>query len=109
VKWSGTVKQEKTQVVPCLGGDMFLSINYKGDIFPCEILTESVNIRDIDYDFNQLLVHPQWRDSVKRIKNKECHCTHFCWLSYSVDAYEQSKNKIALIKTQVKSFATSQF
>lgn len=76
---------KKAQAIPCAGGDEFISIGYDGNIYACEMLNRPlVNIRDIDYDINNLLRIPEWNEAVKDIKQKRCYCTHFCWLEYSL-------------------------
>lgn len=77
--------QNKRQPVPCRAGDEFISINYCGNISACEILPHSgINIRQLDYNINHLLAYEEWERILNRIKCKECYCTHFCWLSYSL-------------------------
>jgi MoaA/NifB/PqqE/SkfB family radical SAM enzyme len=79
--------QNKSQPVPCCAGDEFIAIDYCGNISACEVLVRSgINIRQLDYDINQLLAYENWKEILRSIKRKECYCTHFCWLSYSLVA-----------------------
>ncbi|MBI5417408.1 glycosyltransferase [Candidatus Poribacteria bacterium] len=89
--------QEKTQVMSCLGGTEFITMDHIGGIAPCELFPNIINIREINYDFNNLLMNEKWLEYQKKIKNKECYCTHFCWLSYSNDrVYKTRKFYVSL-------------
>lgn len=82
------VLREKTQIVPCCAAVEFISIDFQGNIFTCEILAQpSINIRDINYDINQLLICPEWNMAAEAIRQKKCYCTHFCWLTYSLSKH----------------------
>jgi len=79
--------QNQSQPVPCRAGDEFILIDYSGNISACEILSQpGINIRQLDYDINNLLACEEWDKSLRSIKGQECYCTHFCWLSYSLAA-----------------------
>ena len=101
-----TIKN-KTQVVPCAGGDEFISIDYEGNIYPCEILEPIANVRDIDYNLNSLVGNSEWADALLSIKRKECHCTHFCWLGYSLNRQVRSGRTSQTIKKVLKSIANT--
>lgn len=85
LKYSIDTLKSRKQVVSCYGGEEFISIDFAGNIFPCESLPEpSINIAQLDFDINQLLVNEQWNEAVDSIKKGKCYCTHFCWLAYSL-------------------------
>jgi len=90
-KYSIATLKNKKQIVPCCAGREFIFINYNGDISPCEILPPIANIRNINYNINQLLGNKEWNNYLTGIKNKKCYCTHFCWLSYSLSINKQKK------------------
>lgn len=103
-RYSINILNKKERVIPCYGGDEFISIDFFGNIFPCEILSSSVNIRDISYNLSELLSNQGWLDALSKIKRNGCYCTHFCWLSHSIDKFNQSKKKSAVIKAMMKEF-----
>lgn len=76
---------KKAQAIPCHGGEGFIAIDFAGNIRPCETLPSVTNIRDIDYDINNLLADQKWMNIRDSIKQKKCYCTHFCWLGYSLE------------------------
>ena len=86
-KYSITTLNRKKQVIPCYGGEEFILMDYSGNLSPCEILPPVLNIKDINYDINQLLASPKWKDVLNRIKEGKCYCTHFCWLVYGLARY----------------------
>jgi hypothetical protein len=63
-------------------------MDYVGNIYPCEMMTPVANIRDLNYDINNILANKKWLGTREQIEKNECYCTHFCWLSHSL-----SKNK----------------
>jgi GT2 family glycosyltransferase/MoaA/NifB/PqqE/SkfB family radical SAM enzyme len=82
IKAISTLKQKK-QIIPCCGGYEFITIDHEGNIYPCEILPAIENVRNINYDMSQIMNEQGWENVLKKIKNSECYCTHFCWLDYS--------------------------
>jgi len=84
-KYSMASLRKGRQVVPCMGGEEMISIDYFGNIYPCEILPSVTNIKKIDYNINNLLINENWLRAVKNIKENKCYCTHFCWLGYSMN------------------------
>ena len=101
-----TIKN-RTQVVPCAGGDEFISIDYEGNIYPCEILPSIANVRDIDYNLNSLVGKTEWADALRSIKRKECHCTHFCWLGYSLNRQVRPGRTLQTLKKVLKTVTNS--
>ena len=55
-------------------------MNEVGDVFPCEILTQSMgNVRGADYDFQKIF----YSDDADRIRagihKTKCYCSHECY------------------------------
>ncbi|MDT8317003.1 MAG: glycosyltransferase [bacterium] len=94
----------KTQAAPCTGGEEFISVDFEGNIYPCETLHPITNIRDIDYNLNSLVGDTQWMDALASIKRKECFCTHFCWLGDSLSRQEKLKKSCLKIREKVRGF-----
>ncbi len=76
---------EKSRQIPCYAGTSSLVISETGDIYPCEILENSIgNVRDYGYDIQQLLNSRHANDIKKSIRNNECYCTHECNLMMNI-------------------------
>jgi MoaA/NifB/PqqE/SkfB family radical SAM enzyme len=78
VKWETQLRtlEEKTQVVPCLGGQIHLVVYANGEVAPCEILPSVGSIRKTSLP--EILKGADWADAVAGIRRKECNCTHDC-------------------------------
>ncbi|PYP94466.1 MAG: hypothetical protein DMD38_15725 [Gemmatimonadetes bacterium] len=78
IKWDAQMRTlaEKTQVIPCLGGQAHLVVYANGDVAPCEILPSVGNIRR--QPIKEILASRAMTDAVAGIKRKNCHCTHDC-------------------------------
>jgi MoaA/NifB/PqqE/SkfB family radical SAM enzyme len=76
---------EKRRKIPCYAGKLSCVMFSKGDVYPCELLSESIgNIRDFDYDFKAL-----WRcetaGKIRRmIDSNGCYCTYECFLTHAI-------------------------
>lgn len=83
--------RQRTQVVRCNAGANFIVLDFWGNLYPCEILPSFVNIRDIDYDFAQVVKDPRWNKVIENIQKGKCYCTHMCFLvsSLSLKAIEK--------------------
>ncbi len=70
---------EKRRVVPCWAGRLNVVLSETGEVFPCEILTESLgNVRDYGYDVRRVLRSERAGNAVRAIREGRCHCTHEC-------------------------------
>ncbi len=79
-----TIRTE-AQVVKCYGGREIVALDHDGRIRPCETKEMPlISLEEIDYNVNSLLGHARWQDAVRSIEDGQCHCTHFCWLGYSM-------------------------
>jgi len=70
------LKQER-QVIPCYAGISNIHLNYDGELWPCCVLAYKKpmgNLRDADYDFQQIFHSQQANDVRKYIKNQRCYC-----------------------------------
>jgi len=79
------VVSEKKRKIPCYAGKLSCVMFSKGDVYPCELLPESIgNIRKYNYDFKDL-----WRsegaEKVRRmIDSNACYCTYECFLTHAI-------------------------
>ena len=76
-----TIKK-RTQIVPCLAGQSNMVIWGDGNISSCEMLPSFGNIKQ--KKLSNLLNSAEHKEQVRKIKNKECHCTHNCALVTSI-------------------------
>ena len=74
--------QKGTQVVGCAAGELIGVIDNDGDVRACELLKSVGNIKD--KSFKAVWHSPEAKKMKQSIKNKECHCTHECFLAPSV-------------------------
>lgn len=68
--------EQKTQVIPCLGGQAHHVVYANGDVATCELLPPVGSLRKTTLE--KILTSPEWDEAVRRIQAKECHCTHDC-------------------------------
>jgi radical SAM protein with 4Fe4S-binding SPASM domain len=74
-----TVLDQKRQI-PCYAGRLNLVLSESGDVYPCEILTESFgNVKDYDYDLKKVLRSGKAKNILQSIMNNKCYCTHECY------------------------------
>ena len=71
------ILREQHQVIPCYAGISNVHINYDGEVWPCCVLGYQKpmgNLREVNYDFQQLF-HSKRANEVRRhIRDKKCHC-----------------------------------
>jgi len=80
-----TYREKRFQGVTCKAGRDIGVLYSNGMVNPCELLEDSFgNIRDVDYDFTRLWRSSEKRESVRRIRQGRCFCTHECFLSSSI-------------------------
>lgn len=71
--------QEKERLIPCYAGTTNLVVSETGDVYPCEIRSDSFgNVRDHDYDLGQVIKSQAAQKIMDSIKRKQCYCTHEC-------------------------------
>jgi len=57
----------------------------KGDVYPCELLSESMgNIRDFNYDFRALWKNEKAEKIKGMIDENKCYCTYECFLTHAI-------------------------
>jgi len=79
-----TYKKNKF-ITPCYAGSLDIVMYEEGDIYPCELLDMKMgNIRDYNYNFQQLW-HSEKAKKIRRyIKKSKCFCTHECNLMENI-------------------------
>jgi radical SAM protein with 4Fe4S-binding SPASM domain len=71
--------QQNTRQIPCYAGMTNIVVTESGDVYPCEIRSDSFgNIRDFDYRIEPLLKTSRAQNILNSIKQNQCHCTHEC-------------------------------
>ena len=70
------ILEQKTQVIPCLGGQAHHVVYANGDVAPCELLPAVDSLRRTP--LRQIIQGAAWQATVADIKAKKCHCTHDC-------------------------------
>jgi len=71
------ILEENRQVIPCYAGISNVQMNPYGDIWPCCVLgfaQNMGNVRDYDYDFQELFHSEQAQKVRKYIKEGNCAC-----------------------------------
>lgn len=77
--------RENTRQIPCYAGTTNIVITESGDVYPCEIRSDSLgNIREFKYSIYRLLKTPRARNILNSIKQNQCHCTHECNLMTNI-------------------------
>jgi len=71
---------ERKRTVPCYAGRINLVLNEVGEVFPCELLRESLgNVRDHGYDLRKVASSERARMVADSIQKQRCFCTHECY------------------------------
>ncbi len=78
-----TLEQER-MVFPCYAGTISGVLNPEGTVSLCEVQWEIGNIRDFDYSFARAWFSDKARAMRRRIANRECWCTHSCFMTSSL-------------------------
>lgn len=74
-----TARQSR-RLLPCFAGRIAAVMGEEGDIYPCEILEDSMgNVRDAGYDFNKVFFSERADQIRARINRSQCYCTHECY------------------------------
>lgn len=104
---------------PCLAGSKLLVLDARGELFPCEVLDSLINsgqvthngrasfgnVRDVDYQVDNLLNTPGAQSLTRFIRNGGCACTFECallnnfalnWMNYPRVLFQLIKNLIAM-------------
>ena len=77
--------REETQIVPCEAGRIQGVVEDNGNVKQCEMLPPIGNLRDSS--FEEIWNSPHARAEREKIVNKDCRCTHECFLYPSLLAH----------------------
>lgn len=73
--------QEQKRLIPCYAGRTNLVLGETGEVYPCEMLSQSFgNVRDHHYDMGLVVQTTQAKTSLAAIKARDCYCTHECYM-----------------------------
>lgn len=76
---------EHKRLIPCYAGRLNLVLTEIGDVYPCEILSETFgNIRDYDYDVGKIIKSEKAERVIDSIMNNRCYCTHECYFMTNI-------------------------
>lgn len=74
-----------TWQTPCYAGILTAVIRENGNVFPCELLNKKMgNLRDFNYNFNNLWESRQAQEVRKYIKETKCFCHHECTVPVNI-------------------------
>jgi radical SAM protein with 4Fe4S-binding SPASM domain len=77
--------QKKRRLIPCYAGTLNIVLTENGDVYPCELSTRRMgNIRDYNYDVQQLLNSKEARAVADEIKKGKCYCSHECYFMTNI-------------------------
>ena len=81
----------------CVAGSIFGVIQSNGDVYPCEILKDSLvgNLRVYDFNFMNLWNDKKSDEMRKWIKDKKCNCHWECIYAYNLISSPKYSTKIA--------------
>ena len=76
---------EQKRIIPCYAGKLNLVLTENGEVYPCEILTDSCgNVRNYDYDLGKVMQSGKAQQIIHSIQAKQCFCTHECYLMTNI-------------------------
>jgi len=76
---------ERKRIIPCYAGRLNLVLSEAGEVFPCELRTESFgNLRDFNYNMKEVVRTEGARRVNESIKNNGCCCTHECYFMTNI-------------------------
>lgn len=76
---------EKKRPIPCYAGRLNIVLTETGDVYPCEIIRESLgNIKEHGYDIGDLIRSDRTGRVINSIKNNQCYCTHECYFMTNI-------------------------
>src|SRR5208283_4092279 len=77
--------QEQRRLISCYAGRLNLVVTECGDVFPCEILSETFgNLRVYDCDMKKLLRTDKAAGLISSITDRKCYCTHECYFMTNI-------------------------
>lgn len=76
---------EQKRLISCYAGRLNLVITECGDVFPCEMLSETFgNVRAYDCDVKKLLRTEKAVRVIRSIRDRKCYCTHECYFMTNI-------------------------
>ena len=85
-------------LTPCYAGGLFGVVCANGDVYPCEMLSLKMgNLRDFDYDLNEVFDSNAAKTARKYIKETNCHCTYEC--AWTINIFMNPKYVADIIKS----------
>ena len=89
-----TVKTNEYQI-PCVAGNKIVVMYSEGEVHPCETLGYEIgNIRDYNYNMNELLQSDKARAIREKIIKGRCFCTHECFTTASITFSKKQAVKV---------------
>ena len=89
-----TLEQER-MVYKCYAGTVSGVLNPEGTISLCEVQWEIGNIRDYGWSFQKAWFSEKADEMRKRVADRECWCTHSCFMSSSLPFSVKGLTKLA--------------
>jgi MoaA/NifB/PqqE/SkfB family radical SAM enzyme len=72
---------EQRRLIPCFAGRLNLVLSETGEVYPCEMLAQSLgNVREYDYNLRKILHSDQAGTALRAIHEKHCYCSHECYM-----------------------------
>ncbi len=76
---------EKKRLTSCYAGRLNLVLTETGEVYPCEMLSESFgNVRNYDYDLKRIVRSDRAVAITRSISDGRCHCTHECYFMTNI-------------------------
>ena len=76
---------EQKRLISCYAGRLNLVITECGDVFPCELLSETFgNVRVYNGDIKKLLRTDKAAGVIRSITDRKCYCTHECYFMTNI-------------------------
>jgi radical SAM protein with 4Fe4S-binding SPASM domain len=76
---------DQQRLVPCYAGRLNLVLSESGNVYPCEILSDSFgNVKDFEYDMRKIVRSDNAKKIIGSITNKKCYCTHECYFMTNI-------------------------
>ncbi|HXY53259.1 MAG TPA: radical SAM protein [Nitrospirota bacterium] len=97
--------RENKRIIPCFAGRLNLVLTECGDVFPCELLTESFgNVRDFGYDIGKVVRSERACRVNGSIRDNTCYCTHECYfmtnILFNLQMYPTLMNEYLQLRTK---------
>ena len=76
---------DQKRLVTCYAGRLNLVLSESGNVYPCEILSDSFgNVKDYEYDMRKVVRSDNAKKIIRSIMNKRCYCTHECYFMTNI-------------------------